>query len=76
MERLKERLDIEILKRNNLDELTDDTPDPLMIAKEQSEDYAILTCALFAYGNAKQIVKFLKKTSFRYFRKRYLRKRD
>ena len=29
-----------------------------MVAK-QKDEYAILICALFAYGNAKQIVKFL-----------------
>ena len=58
---LKEKLDKEIIKRNTEQELNDENPDPLMIAKEQNEDYAILTCALFAYGNAKQIVKFLKK---------------
>ena len=61
MKGLKEKLDKEVLSRNNENELSDDTPDPLMIAMNQNNDFAILTCALFAYGNAKQIVKFLKK---------------
>ena len=61
MKNLKEKLDQEVKKRNTSNELSEDAPDPLMIAKKQDNDLAILTCALFAYGNAKQIVKFLKK---------------
>lgn len=35
-----------------------------MVAKEQTCHYAMLLCALFAYGNAKQIVKFLNSLDF------------
>jgi uncharacterized protein (TIGR02757 family) len=69
MENIKELLDIEVLKRNSIDELSDEHPDPLMIAREQRDEYAILTCALFSYGNATQIVKFLKKIPFYLFDK-------
>lgn len=64
MDNLKLLLDVEVEKRNDILELSEDTPDPLMIAKEQQNEFAILTCALFAYGNAKQIVKFLQKLPF------------
>ncbi len=61
---LKELLDIEANSRNNCFELSYEKPDPLMVAKKQKDEYAILICALFAYGNAKQIVKFLDKLFF------------
>lgn len=64
MSKLKERLDEEVAKRNNLSELTLDTPDPLMIAKRHNDETIALICALFAYGNAKQIVKLLQKLNF------------
>lgn len=34
-------------------------PDPLMIARRSRDQHHALTCALFAYGNAKAIVAFL-----------------
>src|SRR5574344_1216703 len=61
---LKELLDIEANSRNNCFELSYEKPDPLMVAKKQKDEYAILICALFAYGNAKQIVKFLDSLDF------------
>ncbi|WP_026804277.1 TIGR02757 family protein [Aliarcobacter lanthieri] len=61
---LKELLDIEVNNRNNSFELSYEKPDPLLIAKRQSDEFAILLCALFAYGNAKQIVKFLDSLDF------------
>lgn len=61
---LKELLDIEANSRNSSFELSYEKPDPLMVAKRQKDDYAILLCALFAYGNAKQIVKFLDSLDF------------
>lgn len=35
-----------------------------MVAKRQNDEYAILLCALFAYGNANLIVKFLESLDF------------
>lgn len=64
LQEIKDLLEEEYIKRNNETELSEDKPDPLMIAREHMNEYIILTCALFAYGNAKQIVKFLKKLPF------------
>jgi len=61
---LKELLDIEVNSRNTNFELSYEKPDPLLVAKKQNDDFAILLCALFAYGNAKLIVKFLDSLDF------------
>jgi uncharacterized protein (TIGR02757 family) len=61
---LKELLDIEVNSRNNNFEISYEKPDPLLIAKRQNDEFAILLCALFAYGNAKLIVKFLDSLDF------------
>lgn len=39
-------------------------PDPLWVAKEVAEPVGALACALFGYGNAAQIVKFLRSIDF------------
>jgi len=62
--KLKELLDIEVNSRNTNFELSYERPDPLLVAKRQNDDFAILLCALFAYGNAKLIVKFLDSLDF------------
>ncbi len=54
----------EAKKRNSLDELSEDKPDPLMVAKRYNDEYIALICALFSYGNAKLIVKFLDSLEF------------
>ncbi|SMC09768.1 TIGR02757 family protein [Nitratiruptor tergarcus] len=41
-----------------------DHPDPLFVARKYKDEKIALVCALFAYGNAKQIVKFLKSLDF------------
>ena len=64
MQNIKELLDKEILKRDSSLELTYDKPDPLMVAKRYNNEYISLICALFAYGNAKLIVKFLDSLDF------------
>jgi uncharacterized protein (TIGR02757 family) len=64
MNKIKQLLDQEVLKRNTISELTIDKPDPLMIARYYKDEYISLICALFAYGNAKQIVKFLDSLDF------------
>jgi len=56
---LKERLDREVSLRNVSDEVSDDKPDPILIAKTYKEEYAALVCALFAYGKVDNILKFL-----------------
>ncbi len=59
MEALKALLDAEAASRNCAEELCDERPDPLMIARRFGDQHNALTCALFAYGNAKSIVAFL-----------------
>ena len=61
---LQKRLDAEVSNRNTNDELTADKPDPIIIAKRYNDEYISLICALFAYGNAGQIVKFLDSLDF------------
>ncbi|HEX5624342.1 MAG TPA: TIGR02757 family protein [Sulfuricurvum sp.] len=59
MKALKSRLDAEVALRNCSDELCDDKPDPLMMARRFGDECNALTCALFAYGNVQSIVTFL-----------------
>ena len=61
---IKELLDQEVLKRDTLLELSEARPDPLMVAKRYHDEKISLICALFAYGNANQIVKFLSSLDF------------
>lgn len=63
MKNLKELLDFHA-NLKNCDENLFNTPDPLQVAKVQNNDVIALICALFAYGNAGLIVKFLKKLDF------------
>jgi len=64
MQNLKQLLDREVEKRNRYDEVSADKPDPILIARETRDEFSSLICALFAYGNAKQIVKFLQSLDF------------
>ena len=61
---IKLRLDQEVALRDSLQELSLDKPDPIMIAKRHNDAYVSLICALFAYGNARLIVKFLDSLDF------------
>ena len=61
---LKQLLDKEVDQRDSSSELSLDKPDPLIIAKKYNDEYISLICALFAYGNAGQIVKFLSSLDF------------
>jgi uncharacterized protein (TIGR02757 family) len=61
---LKKRLDCEVSLRNDISELSEDKPDPMLVAREHNDEVISLVCALFAYGNAKQIVKFLRSLVF------------
>ncbi len=64
MNNIKTILDKEVNSRNTSFELSYDKPDPLLVAKRYDDEYIILLCALFAYGNAKLIVKFLDSLDF------------
>lgn len=64
MEGLKKRLDAEYEARNKECELSAERPDPLIVAKKYNDEHIALACALFAYGNAGQIVKFLSSLDF------------
>ncbi len=61
---LYELLEREAVKRDRLNELDASRPDPLMVARRYEDEYIALVCALFAYGNAKQIVSFLESLPF------------
>lgn len=62
--KIKELLDKEILCRNCADELSYEKPDPLLVASRFKDEYIILLCALFGYGKASLIVKFLDSLDF------------
>ncbi len=61
---VRELLENELKKRDRVDEITVDRPDPLLVASKYKDEYISLICALFAYGNARQIVKFLSSLDF------------
>lgn len=61
---IKKRLDIEVKKRNSIDEVSADKLDPILVAHRYKDATISLICALFAYGNVKQIVKFLDSLDF------------
>ena len=61
---IKKRLDKEVENRNKLDEVSVDKLDPILVAQRYNDPTIALVCALFAYGNVKQIVKFLDSLDF------------
>lgn len=61
---LKKLLDKEFENRNSYFELSYEKPDPLLVARRFDDEYIILLCALFAYGKASLIVKFLDSLDF------------
>jgi len=61
---VKALLDKEVSQRNTLEELSYDRPDPLLVASKYKDESIALICALFGYGNAGQIVKFLEGLDF------------
>lgn len=66
---IKERLDIEVAKRDQDGEISEDRLDPIFVAYRHKEPTIALICALFAYGNVKQIVKFLDSLDFTLLKK-------
>jgi len=64
LQEVKNLLDKEVAVRNSSSEISLDKPDPLLIATEHNDETIALICALFAYGNAGLIVKFLQSLDF------------
>lgn len=64
MSDIKNRLDEEVLKRNQAGEISHERLDPIIVAHRHNDETVSLICALFAYGNVKQIVKFLDSLDF------------
>ncbi len=64
MNKIKKLLDEQVCSRNSKCELSYDKPDPLLVASRYKDEYIILLCALFAYGKASLIVKFLDSLNF------------
>ncbi|MBE3022688.1 TIGR02757 family protein [Campylobacter sp. RM13119] len=60
---IKEVLNAHVASKNSDDELFS-YADPLQVATKFKEPHIALICALFAYGNAKLIVKFLNSLDF------------
>ena len=61
---IKDRLDEEVQKRNKKGEVSEDKLDPILVAYRHNDPTISLICVLFAYGNVKQIVKFLDSLDF------------
>jgi uncharacterized protein (TIGR02757 family) len=61
---IKELLDLEVEKRNCEGEICEERLDPIIVAHRYKDPTISLICALFAYGNVKQIVKFLNSLDF------------
>ena len=61
---VKKLLDAEVAKRNCEGEICEDRLDPIIVAHKYRDETISLICALFAYGNVKQIVKFLNSLDF------------
>ncbi|WP_373071092.1 TIGR02757 family protein [Sulfurimonas sp.] len=66
---IKKRLDEEVEKRNQVGEVSEDKLDPIFVAYRHKDPTISLICALFAYGNVKQIVKFLDSLDFTLLKK-------
>ena len=60
----KEILEDYYNKENNALKINKDNPDPILVARKHNDEYIALICALFSYGNAKLIVKFLESIDF------------
>ncbi|MFW5619191.1 MAG: DUF2400 family protein, partial [Campylobacter hyointestinalis] len=60
---LKDILDAQLASKNTIANLYSQA-DPLQIASKFKDPFIALICALFAYGNAKMIVKFLNSLDF------------
>jgi uncharacterized protein (TIGR02757 family) len=61
---LKTLLDVQMRQRNHAREVSYERPDPVLVAQRYKEPYSALVCALFAYGRADLIVRFLDTLDF------------
>lgn len=61
---IKKLLDLEVEKRDCEGEVCLERLDPILVAHRHKDPTISLICALFAYGNVKQIVKFLDSLDF------------
>ncbi|MCF6173071.1 MAG: TIGR02757 family protein [Campylobacteraceae bacterium] len=61
---VRKLLDSEVKKRDSKDELSLQRADPLLVAYKYKDEYISLICAMYAYGNANLIVKFLSSLDF------------
>ncbi|MHC3994217.1 TIGR02757 family protein [Thiomicrolovo sp. ZZH C-3] len=61
---LKALLEAEMRQRNHALEISYERPDPILVAQRYREPYSALVCALFAYGRADLIVRFLDSLDF------------
>ncbi|MBU0721586.1 TIGR02757 family protein [bacterium] len=66
---VKKRLDLEVKKRNQVGEISQERLDPIFVAYRYNDPTIALVCALFSYGNVKQIVKFLDSLDFSLLKK-------
>jgi len=66
---IKKRLDEEVEKRDSINEVSEERLDPILVAHRYKTPTISLICALFAYGNVKQIVKFLDSLDFSLLKK-------
>jgi uncharacterized protein (TIGR02757 family) len=66
---VKALLDAEVIKRNSVDEVSEENLDPILVAHRHKDPSISLICALFTYGNVKQIVKFLNSLDFSLLKK-------
>jgi uncharacterized protein (TIGR02757 family) len=64
MKKIKQQLDLEVEQRNIKGEISQEKPDPLLVASKYNDETIALICALFAYGNVKAIIKFLESLDF------------
>lgn len=64
LKKVKILLDNEVIHRNKTSEISHTKPDPLLIASKYNDETIALICALFSYGNAGLIVKFLHSLDF------------
>ena len=60
---IKDLLEKEI-KNKSYYQVNESNLDPIIVAREYKDEYISLICALFAYGNVKAIVKFLRSIDF------------
>ena len=61
---LHRRLEAAYAAYNDATLLDENHPDPLLVARKYRDEKIALLCALFGYGSAKQIVRFLENLDF------------